>query len=86
MASIPYRGKVVADVQLTGGIVDQVDMHIWAAVKAAGVAQGLLVEMQAEVLLGFTTSLVFSKLPVASAVFDKAFLFIYFHIYIYIYI
>ena len=59
--------------QLTGGLVDQVDMHIWAAVKAAGVAQNLLTEMQAEVLLGFTNSLAAGKLPVASRVFDKAF-------------
>ena len=82
MASIPYCGKGVADVQLTGDLVDQVDMHIWAAVKAAGVAQNLLTEMQAELLLGFTNSLAAGKLPVSSRVFDKAFVFLYFHIYV----
>ena len=72
---VPYRGVSIVGVQLTSGIVDLVTLHMMSRIKAAGVQQGKLIELEAEKLLGCKSADIDDKLVVKTDVYQKAFLF-----------
>ena len=63
---VHYRSMKVEGVQIVSGIVDLVELHVWARVKQIAVAAEALAEIDAEKLLGCKAVDLDCKVPVSA--------------------